>query len=240
MSFLGPIVSILPDKVAAFIDYHFGRHRTFFPFGGPMNGQTARLEMVRSIIETCGIQQVIETGTFRGTTTEWFSEFEIPVLSAEIRPRYALFAQLRLRHRPNVQIECLDSISALRRWSEIFEITSKRTLFYLDAHWEHHLPLRHELELIHSKFGSGIVIVDDFKVPLDADYEFDDYGPGEVLEMDYIAKCNIGQASAFFPNVKGKWEAGRKRGCVVLTSDEGLAARCKALPLLRIATVQPQ
>jgi hypothetical protein len=44
--------------------------RYFYPYGGPMNGQTARLEIVREIIEYCGVTNIIETGTYRGTITE--------------------------------------------------------------------------------------------------------------------------------------------------------------------------
>jgi hypothetical protein len=37
--------------------------------GLPMNGQTARLEIAREIMEFCGIARVVETGTFLGQTT---------------------------------------------------------------------------------------------------------------------------------------------------------------------------
>jgi hypothetical protein len=230
------IVDRLPDKMAGQIEYRLGHRTTFSSFGGPMNGQTARLEVARSIIEKCGIAQIIETGTYRGTTTEWFAQFGIPVLSAEIRPRFASFAQHRMAHLPNVQIECLDSVAALKRWSDTVEITSRRTLFYLDAHWEEHLPLCEELKIIDRNFEDWIVIIDDFKVPTDAVYGFDDYGPGQVLNMDYVNRCNIRDAIAFFPNVAGKWETGSKRGCVVLAGNQELATKCHTISLLRPAT----
>ena len=200
-----------------------------------MNGQTASLEIVRSIIEKCEIEQVIETGTYRGTTTEWFSQFGVPVLSAEINPRYASFAQRRMASRPNVHIECMDSLLALKNWSKVPEVVSRRTLFYLDAHWQQHLPLSHELQLIDHKFHSWIVVIDDFKVPSDSDYGFDDYGPGQVLDLEYINRCNIRKIIAFFPIVTGKWETGRRRGCIVLAGCRDLAIKCSQISLLRPA-----
>jgi len=41
-----------------------------------MNGQTARLEIARSIIEKYGIEQIIETGTFRGQQPNGFRNLE--------------------------------------------------------------------------------------------------------------------------------------------------------------------
>ncbi len=167
------IGAALLGRITGLIDYHRG-YRSFYPRGGPMNGQTARPEITRSIIERYGIEQIIETGTCRGTTTEWFSQFGIPVLSAEVQIRFASFAQRRLAHRHNVQIGCSDSTAALKRWSEASEVVSRRTLFYLDAHWQDRLPLREELEIMSRNFTSWIAIIDDFKVPLDTDYGFDD------------------------------------------------------------------
>jgi hypothetical protein len=229
------IAAALPGRITGLIDYHRG-YRTFYPWGGPMNGQTARLEITRSIIERYGIEQIIETGTFRGTTTEWFSQFGIPVLSAEVKIRFASFAQRRLAHRHNVQIECSDSTAALKRWSKASEIVSRRTLFYLDAHWQDHLPLREELEIISRNFTSWIAIIDDFKVPLDTDYGFDDYGPGQVLDMEYVRRCNIPGAIAFYPAVVGKWETGMKRGCAIIVANQELATKCFEMPMLRPAT----
>ena len=229
----GKILDVLPPKMAAYIMYRVGLHKTFDPFGGPMNGQTARLELVRSILETCQIEQVIETGTYHGTTTEWFSQFGFPVFSAEFHPRWASFSKYRMANRSNVHIENSDSVHALERWSRDPDIVSRRTLFYLDAHWREHLPLQNELELISRKFNSWIAVIDDFNVPGDDGYGFDNYGAGRVLNMDYIRQCKINNAAIFFPNVSSKWETGARRGSVVLVSGEDLAAKCRALPLLK-------
>lgn len=232
----GGAYALVPKRIAGLIDYSKGYWNTFYPWGGPMNGQTARLEIARAIIEKYQIEQIIETGTYRGTTTEWFAQFNVPVLSVETHEQFAAFSRRRLRHLPNVRIECCDSTTAVKAWAADSGITSKRTLFYLDAHWKDHLPLREELELIDQYFKSWIAIVDDFKVANDPDYGFDDYGDGKVLDLDYIRKCKLSDFVAFFPEVAGKWETGLKRGCVVLVANRDGAATCRAMPLLRPAT----
>ena len=50
----------------------------------PMNSQPARLELVRQIIARCGIARIVETGTFLGTTTEFFAQYNVPVTTAEL------------------------------------------------------------------------------------------------------------------------------------------------------------
>ena len=60
-------------------------------------------------------------------------------------------------------------------------------------------------------------MIDDFQVPDDPGYGFDDYGEGKVLNLDYlrdvISKFDI---SVFFPICRSEQETGAKRGCVVL------------------------
>ena len=41
---------LLPQRMQGSLDYHLGQHTVFYPEGGPMNGQTARLEVVRTLI----------------------------------------------------------------------------------------------------------------------------------------------------------------------------------------------
>ncbi len=227
---LDSILNSLPGGIVGPLEWYL---RPSIRSVGPMNGQTARLEIVRSIIEKYNIEQIIETGTFRGTTTEWFSQFGLPVFSVELHPRFFAYSRRRLIGRQNVQIDRGDSVAALERWSKAPNVASRRTLFYLDAHWKENLPLRDELAIINRNFKSWIVVIDDFKVPLDADYGFDDYGPGRVIDMEYISRCNIPDAIAFFPSVDGRWETGKKRGCVIIAANRELASKCYEMPLLR-------
>ena len=60
-----------------FLEFHLRWGRAFDPYFGPMNGQTARLEIVREIITELDIALIVETGTFRGVTTQWFTQFGV-------------------------------------------------------------------------------------------------------------------------------------------------------------------
>ena len=58
--------------------------------------------------------------------------------------------------------------------------------FYLDAHWNDDLPLADEIDIIFSRCPWAVVMIDDFEVPSDPGYQFDDYGPGKALVLGYI------------------------------------------------------
>ena len=57
---------------------------------------------------------------------------------------------------------------------------------YLDAHWAEELPLAEELCIVASAWTRCVVMVDDFQVPGDSGYAYDDYGPGLALTEDYL------------------------------------------------------
>src|SRR6266849_1141292 len=121
-----------------------------------MNGQTSRLEATRQIIHALKITNIIETGTYRGTTAEWFSQFGLPVETVECHPRFAKFSQMRLSKFPNVTLVVDSSISFLKkRISDNICRKDARQLFYLDSHWENYLPLRDELQLIFNHYSNA-------------------------------------------------------------------------------------
>jgi hypothetical protein len=145
----------------------------------PMNSQSARCARAKQIIEHCKIARIIETGTFFGTTTEFFAAFGLPVVTVEINPGLAARSRERLTTFKNVELRGTDSISAMQELVHDRSDHSAPTLFYLDAHWEKHLPLREEVVLAVSHFPKAVLMIDDFKVPDDPGYGFDDYGPGK-------------------------------------------------------------
>lgn len=216
---LDHIARVVPADWAGRLDHRSHHWKYFYPYGGPMNGQTARAEIVREIIEYCGVQKIVETGTFRGTTTEWFASFGIPVLSYEVVPRFAEFSRHRLRKQPQVEIEITNSVDGLKKLAASDEIT----LFYLDAHWYDYLPLRDEYALIQEKFPHATIVIDDFKVPSDPEYTYDDYGPDMQLTLEYMSPAFTKTPAVFFPSVKAKWETGQRRGSVTMTTDDALA-----------------
>ena len=177
--------AILPGgmlRLLGFVDYLIrpGRRRAWLP----MNGQERRQELVESMIARCRIGRIVETGTYRGDTTVWLARFGLPTITIEINPRWFEFARLRLRKLKHV-IPCLgDSVEVLKDLVPRLADKEAPTLFYLDAHWRERLPLREELELITRHFAKSVVVIDDFEVPGDPGYGFDDYGPGKRLALD--------------------------------------------------------
>ncbi|WFU18776.1 hypothetical protein [Bradyrhizobium sp. CB3481] len=213
-------------------DYALRDHRKFYPWGFAMNGQTSRLEAVRQIIYAAGINRIIETGTFRGTTTEWFAQFGLPLETVETDQRFFYFAKARLSRFSNVEAHLDSSVSFLsKRLSHADR--RDRILFYLDAHWENSLPLREELQVIFANHTNSIIVIDDFNVRDDTDYNYDDYGPDKALTLEYIENSNLPPYCAFYPATPAKQETGMKSGWIVLTPEPELAGVLRALALLR-------
>lgn len=234
MSVASAILNIVPPRTAGWIRYVRGRHQDYYPFGFAMNSQTARLEATRQIIHRCGIRQIVETGTYRGTTTEWFSGFGLPVQTVESDPKAYAFAKLRLARLPNVHIALGNSVDVLKRLTAELD-TTLPTLFYLDAHWFNYLPLHDELQLILQAFTAPVVLIDDFQVPGEEGYGYDNYGPGMALTPEYLAQCQTASTTVFYPSTPAKEETGCRRGCAVVTCNSDLASRMAQMSLLRLA-----
>src|SRR5262249_49737440 len=143
--------------------------------------------------------RIVETGTFRGSTTAYFARhFKGPIDSVEVNPHFYYFARRRLKRMKTVTIVLADSPAFLKQSALRAESAEERTLFYLDAHWLKHLPVVEELKLIFGHWRSAIVIIDDFEVPGDPGYEFDDYGPGQRLSLDLLESTGL-TLEVFFP-----------------------------------------
>jgi predicted O-methyltransferase YrrM len=204
------------------------------PWGFAMNGMTSRLEATRQIIYALKIERIVETGTFRGTTAEWFSQFGLPFETIEVYERYAAFSQARLRRYRNASIFFGSSVPYLKTRAASGIPKHTRQLFYLDAHWEYYLPLREELEIIFSAYDDAVVLIDDFMVEGDAGYGYDRYSEENSLTLDYISKSNLPRLWCFFPATPSSQETGARRGWVVLTNSKDLARQLEKISLLRI------
>jgi hypothetical protein len=76
--------------------------------------------------------------------------------------------------------------------------------------------------------------VDDFQVPGDSGYGYDDYGPGKALTLDYVRPLRDQYGlRVYFPSAPAADETGACRGCAVFVSDPGLASRVVEIPELR-------
>jgi hypothetical protein len=214
-------------------DYWRKKTYDFYPWGFAMNGQTSRLEATRQIIFSLKIERIIETGTFRGTTTEWFGQFGLPVESIENNDRFFAFSKARLSKFENVHIFLDSSVNFLKRKVTTDAALNDICLFYLDSHWENHLPLREELELVFRNYTRAVVLIDDFKVEDDPGYGYDNYGSGKALTLEYVAASSIPELARFFPSTPSREETGARRGWVVLAANEGIAALLRTISLLR-------
>jgi predicted O-methyltransferase YrrM len=210
------VTGVLPLRAASALDTLLESQRTW---GGPLNGQNGRQHFVRDLVFTLDVKQFIETGTFRGGTTEFFANLlGAPVFTVEAQPRYHHFAQRRLAQYPWVTAELGDSRDFLRRLAARDELTMHRTLFYLDAHWEHDLPLHEEVEIVADAWSQAVIVIDDFEIPGDAGYAFDDYGPGKRITADYLP--DLHGWALFYPVIGSADETGPRRGTGVLVSPE--------------------
>lgn len=225
------VTAALPVRAASALDALLVSQPAW---SGPLNGQNGRKQFVLDLVSTVEIEQFIETGTFRGATAELFANLMAgPVFTVEAKPRYHHFAQKHLEQYPWVTAELGDSREFLRRLAARDDLSERRTLFYLDAHWEQDLPLREEIEIITGGWNQAVIVIDDFEVPGDGGYGFDDYGPGKRITADYLP--TLPGWSLFYPAIGSAEETWPRRGTGVLVCLE-LVEAVEKISTLRPAT----
>jgi hypothetical protein len=206
-------------------------------WGGPFNGQQKRLEVFLALVSASRPAAIVETGTYLGASTEFMARaVGLPVYSVEADARNFGFAGMRLRKYRNLELALGDSREFLASFVEhrSAKYSGRPLLFYLDAHWGEDLPLSGEISKIFSSLSQAIVMIDDFQVPDDAGYGYDDYGTTGALTRDYIAPLvRQYQLTEFYPSAPSATESGLRRGCVVLARDRGLVAALSGLSVLR-------
>lgn len=217
-------------EAAAAIDLSFPHVQA--SWGGPFNGQEGRCRLFTDMLAALSPAAIIETGTFRGTTTEFIANnFSGPILSCEIEERWFIQAAAKLASFSQVKIELKDSRTFLTDTLPTLP-QDRPVVFYLDAHWSEDLPLQQEINLILAGCPKAVVMIDDFAVPFDDGYKFDNYGPGKVLCISLLRRLPNLPSYIFFPTLPSAMETGAKRGMVVLAQAE-LGAILHRLPGLR-------
>jgi len=199
------------------------------------NGQTGRQRIFERIVGQRRFDRIVETGTFIGNTAGWMNHVTgLPVHSAEINRHFHLLSRKRLAHYTDVNLEMGDSVDFLRRLARS-PFAGARVFFYLDAHWYESLPLAEELRLIAGHWADFVVMVDDFEVPRDEGYGFDDYGFGRSLTIGCFGKVfRELKLRAYSPALPSTQETGARSGCVVLAQEGSKAANeLDAIPLLK-------
>lgn len=218
------VTSVLPPRIAARIDLlRPGLAKGF----GPFNGQEHRQAILESVIRSYPFDLVIETGTYRGTTTEHLRELtNAPIITIEVSKRYYEYARKRLSEVPDTRVIHGDSPTEIRRVASSPEHDRRAKVFaYLDAHSDNSLPARWEVLELLSGWDSVCVVIDDFKVPGSPGYAYDDYGPGLALDTALLSGLPLAGVSLFFPRIPSEEETGYRRGWVVLGRGPELVAQ---------------
>jgi predicted O-methyltransferase YrrM len=206
-------------------------------WGGPFNGQEARKQIVTEVAAVIQPAAVIETGSTRGTTTAFLRDLGAPVYTVELNAQLYFYVRRRFRRDERVEVAHGDSREYLEKLAHRSDVPKVRTLFYLDAHWGDDLPVQEELEMILTVWRESVVMVDDFEVPDDPAYGFDDYGPGRTLSVSCLPIEDLGYR-IFWPSTPGEEETGERRGCVVLATPDEAAERISTLTSLRPQNVR--
>lgn len=186
-------------------------------FGGPLNGQKLRRRILRDLDALLHFDAFIETGAYRGTTTEFLAHHGRPVFSCELDEAAYYDSVIRLCHLPNVSLFNGDSRAFLSGLLTDGSPRFRMPLFYLDAHWNDDLPLADEVELIAGRCGEFVIMVDDFKHPLHG-YAYDAYENGLELTLEYLApRLPAGSDLVpLMPWMPPQAESGAKRGTLFL------------------------
>jgi hypothetical protein len=188
------------------------------------------MEIFRDLAQAFKFDSAVETGSYRGDTTGVIArEIRGRVDTIESCPWNAGFVRGRYLFYPEIRTVMGDSRACLRRLLTDNRYRCGNHFFYLDAHWGEDLPLAEELELI---FGSGInavAMIDDFEVPGDDGYGYDDYGAGRKLSMEYVGPVVLRyDLCTFFPIEASRNETGARRGSAIVVPS-GMADRVRAI-----------
>ena len=132
-----------------------------------LHGDQVLSSLVKELIEEFQPTAIVETGTFKATTTIFLaglSNNRIPIYTCEISRAYFRESRWRLKNMPGIYLSKATSpvfIKRLMREGGLGDLP----LFYLDAHSGNTVfPLLDELHSLAS-LKKAIIIIDDFLIP---------------------------------------------------------------------------
>lgn len=187
----------------------------------PMNGQKNRLRTAYLLAGFLRPTHAIETGTYLGTTTQYLTSMVTSkTYSIEVNQKYIDIAKKRLSSE--VQTKAVELILGNSK-IEIINILNKldpdghRILVYLDAHWSDYVPLKEEIQSLLDWGGVFIAIIDDFMIPSDAGYGYDQYLNYRIdaSQVPFSEKISV-----WVPSEPSTSESGSKRGTAYLIHAE--------------------
>lgn len=181
------------------------------------NAQSFRQRMFEELLARFEFEAVIETGTWTGNAAAYMAlESKLPVYTCDSNEIFHAVAKMRVQDIAGVVPTLADSRAFLTGLAG-GPLRGKRCFIYLDAHWHGDLPLAEEIAIIAGNWTEYVIMIDDFEVPGDAGYGFDDYGEGRALTMrDFGQVFERHALVPFFPAARSDAESGHRRGSVVL------------------------
>jgi hypothetical protein len=220
----------LPGSWVGWAEYAF---RPVVGGYGVLNSQQGRRRLFEELMRRLPCDAIIETGTYKATTTLYFAGFAPKVISIESADRYYTYSRLRTRHLPAIEVLKGESADLLPGVLARPELAGKNVFLYLDAHWGGIIPLAAEIRAIARFGGKSLFLIDDFEVPGDRGYRFDAYGGTENLTLDYLDRIDLpAKLSVFFPKLPSAQETGFLQGYCVGTTCPDVAAMLAGVDLL--------
>jgi hypothetical protein len=230
-------------RTAALLDYHLNPQLAE-GFAGPFNGQVLRRACFNAIVLDKRLALIVETGTHRGTTTEYMARrSSCPIKTVENSPYYAEYSRVRFTNlarqgfnwAERVELHQGDSRGFLAAILAIPEADGDFSFFYLDAHGEYIFdsetpenPLVTEVDLVRRHRRHPIIMIDDFLVEDD---------PGYASEETCNALSDLApildQFDAWFLPISSEHDSGYFRGSIVLSGSPEATALLASISELR-------
>jgi predicted O-methyltransferase YrrM len=149
-------------------------------------GDTFLKDEFQKLIDLFKIETIVETGTYRGSTTVQLAKMVKKVISIEVKKENYLIAKEKTKNIPEVNLFLGNSSELLPDILNHDDVKNKNLFFFLDAHWESYNPLIDELKVIAKAGLKPLIAIHDFKVP-GTDLGFDSYA-GQDYDLDWIKK----------------------------------------------------
>jgi hypothetical protein len=135
----------------------------------------------------------------------------------------------------------MNSVDFLRQMLKP-SVVGANPMIYLDAHWYRYFPLPDELSLIARSCRKAVVVIDDFFVPFEPRFGYDEYG-GVRIGIELIekhVKRYREDVVVYYPMYDPAMEPGGKArgmGLFLLGDEQPLPSTAFPFNLLRLTRV---
>lgn len=174
-------------------------------------------KQIDKLFKLFNIKCCLETGTYTGNTSIWFSNRVDDVYTVELTDKWYNFSRKKFMKQniSNINIFRNHSVNFLK--NNLFKIKEKysKIICYLDAHWEDDWPLNNEIiEIAKVYKDNAIIIIDDFKVP-NRNFQFDSY-KREACDLAFVqnALSNLGNYIYYYNNSAENYHPSLRPNCI--------------------------